>query len=279
MSWLERLMDSPIAWGILSTFAVAGFLYAIICQHVNTERKEFSYCHDSYPLIRKKKTVFEKLSIEYDGKSISDLTVSYFTIWNSGNRTLNCSDIVETKELTISAEEESLILDAEIITTTEDTNKFSLEKIDDRTLKIGFDYAEKKDGLVLQVIHTGSGDSIKIGCKIKGGKPLKMHVNDKLPDLIRKAVTKTSRVKFMVVLAVAMIALLLLSAIVYTVAIFNTELQTLLYQINESKPIETAKDMVTQMACMLWGTGLFLVFLYIPLIKKMFNLGVPKALR
>lgn len=279
MEWLENLMDSPLAWAILSILAVVGFAYAIICQHINTERKEFSYCHDSYSLIRKKKTVFEKLSIEYDGKSIDDLTVSYFTIWNSGNRTLNSNDIVETKELSISAENECQILDAEIITLSEETNKFSLIKVDDRTLKIVFDYADKNDGIVLQVIHTGASNSIKANCKIKGGKPLKTHVNDKLPSLVRKAINKPSWIKSLSVFAIAMIAFLLLSAIVCTIAIFNIDLQTWLFQINETKPIASAKDMVTQTAVMLWVTGLPLVLLYIPLIKKMFNLGIPKSLR
>ena len=279
MTWLERLMDSPLAWAFLSILAIAGFAYAIICQHINTEKKEISYYHDWYSLIRKKKTAFEKLSIEYDGKPISDLTVSHFTIWNSGNRTLSGSDIVETKELTIFAENESMILDAGIVTSTEETNKFSLKTVNASNVKIEFDYAEKKDGIVLQVIHTGSSDSIKIGCKIKGGKPLRMHINDRVPDIIMKTMKKPSRMRFATVLAVTIIACMILSAIVFTVAIFNTELQTILCQIVEFQPVETAKDMVTNAAIKFWVMGLILGSLYIPLVKRLFNVGVPKKLR
>ena len=43
----------------------------------------------------------------------------------------------------------------------------------DEFVKIGFDYADPQDGIVVQVIHTGSAADLEIGCKIKGGKQIK----------------------------------------------------------------------------------------------------------
>ena len=124
---LETLMHSPIAWAILAVITIISLAYAIICNQKNKEKKEFSYCLRSRTLIRKKKAKFEKLSIVYGGKQIDDLCVSNFTIWNSGNKTLNASDMVTSKELTITALEDDKILDVEILKCSEETNKFSLQ--------------------------------------------------------------------------------------------------------------------------------------------------------
>ena len=187
---LEKLMDSPIAWAILAGIAIASFIYAIICQRINKERKEISYCLNSNSLIRGKKSKFEKLSIAYDGQQIDALCVSRFTIWNSGNKTLNHTDMVDSKELTISVVDKCKILDVELIACSEETNNFSVRIEDEHTVKIFFEYADKKEGVVVQIIHTGNDEDIQIDCKIKGGNPIKNIVNETAPKFIRKVVSK-----------------------------------------------------------------------------------------
>lgn len=168
-------MNSPIAWTILAILAIVSFIYAIVCQHKNKEKKELSFARKSHVLIQNSKEKFDKLSILYDGETIDNLCVSKYSIWNSGNKTLDCSDIVTTKELTISVKEESKILEASILSVTEETNNFTYEKVDEHTIKVTFDYIDKKDGVVIQVIHTGKTEDLEISCKIKGGKELKTH--------------------------------------------------------------------------------------------------------
>lgn len=172
---LESLMNSPIAWSVLSILSVVGFIYAIICQHKNKEKKELSFARKSHMLIQNSKEKFEKLSILYDGKTVSNLCVSKYCIWNSGNRTLNRSDVVQTKEITIATIEDNKILEASILSITEETNNFTLEKIDEQTVRVLFDYVDRKDGVVIQVVHTGETRALRISCKIKGGKDLRTH--------------------------------------------------------------------------------------------------------
>lgn len=98
-----------------------------------------------------------------------------FEIWNTGNEVINFSDMVAEKELKIysSNTANTIILDARIIEETEETNKFEIMQHKDEFVKIGFDYADPQDGIVVQVIHTGSAADLEIGCKIKGGKQIK----------------------------------------------------------------------------------------------------------
>ena len=278
---LEKLMDSPIAWTVLAVLAVLSFFYAIYCQHKNKEKKEFSYLKQSNNLIRKKKSKFEKLSVSYDGQKIEDLCITKFTIWNSGNKTLNDVDIVKNKELTIATCDDDKILDVELIICSEETNEFRIVKIDERTVKIMFDYVDKKDGVVIQIIHTGTSDSINIKCKIKGGNSLKSNVNDASMKIFKKVFTKVDIDKFFVVFACILIVFTLFLAGVFTIAIFNEQLQSLIIsKLKEDATVLQNPQLVAVVISILfWFMGGLLTALYYPIIKRLFNMGVPKKLK
>lgn len=278
---LEKLMDSPIAWTVLAVLAVLSFFYAIYCQHKNKEKKEFSYLKQSNNLIRKKKSKFEKLSVSYDGQEIEDLCITKFTIWNSGNKTLNDVDIVKNKELTIATCDDDKILDVELIICSEETNEFRIVKIDERTVKIMFDYVDKKDGVVIQIIHTGTSDSINIKCKIKGGNSLKSNVNDASMKIFKKVFTKVDIDKFFVVFACILIVFTLFLAGVFTIAIFNEQLQSLIIsKLKEDATVLQNPQLVAVVISILfWFMGGLLTALYYPIIKRLFNMGVPKKLK
>lgn len=278
---LEKLMNSPIAWAVLSILAIVSFVYAIITQHINKEKKEFSYIQKSNTLLHKKKGKFDKLSVSYNGQEIEDLCVSRFTIWNSGNKTLSGNDMVASKELTITALEDNKILDVELIVCSEETNNFFTQIIDEHTVKIFYEYADKKDGAVIQIIHTGTDESLKIECKIKGGKPIKNFVNETVPNAIRKYVRQDLFDKITVVISCIMMIFLFFMAVASTIAIFNTDLQYILFvpkEASETQPFEPQNTAII-MSIVFWVYSLLISALFIPMFKKKFNIGIPRALK
>ena len=277
---LEKLMDSPIAWAILAIIAVASFIYAIICQQRNKERKEFSYSLKSNSLISGKKSKFEKLFITYDGQQIESLCVSKFTIWNSGNKTLNHTDMVESKELTVSVSNEYKILDVELITSSDKTNKFSLKKYDEHTVKILFDYADKKEGMVIQIIHTGTKEDICIDCKIKGGKAIKNINNETFPKVIKR-INRNVFDKLPIIIMGIMLTVLLLFAMGCTISIFNLEWQSVLFKVPDPNSDNIANPQTTAitLSIFLWVYNLIMFAVYFIMCKKNFNMGIPKELR
>ena len=274
-------MDSPIAWAVLSILAIVSFVYAIICQQKNKEKKEFSFCLKSNHLIRGKRSKFEKLSITYDGQQIEDLCVSKFTVWNSGNRTLNRTDMVESKELTISVTDECRILDVELIACSDETNGFSVKIENEHTVKVLFEYADKKEGVVIQIIHTGSDENIQIDCKIKGGNPIKNIVNETAPKFIRKIVKKDIFEKASIISMGIMIVLFFCMSVLFAISIFNPKLQAFLMSPTMT-PIESSSEV--QNSAIIMSVTFFICSIitgamYIPLIKKYFNMGMPKTLK
>lgn len=275
---LEKLMDSSIAWAILSLIAIAGFIYAIVCQCRNKEKKEFSYSLKTNHLIRKKKSKFEKLHVAYEGQEIENLCISKFAIWNSGNRTLNDVDVVETKELTIYTLNESKILDYELVLSSEKTNNFSIQRIDEHTIKIFFKYVDKKDGIIVQVIHTGYEEDIQIDCKIKGGKPIKNTENEMVSKTIKNISNRMHFLEKPILIVIGiMISIIILFSIFFLIAIFDTRLQSVLFS-----PVLSTQDGRTILItfAIFFGTySLIMSILYISLIKRRFGIGIPSVLK
>jgi len=281
MTWLQELLDNTLFQAFLAIIAIVGFAYGFIFQRINKEKKEFSFCLKSNHLIRGKRSKFEKLSITYDGQQIEDLCVSKFTVWNSGNRTLNRTDMVESKELTISVADECKILDVELIACSEETNNFSVKIENEQTVKVLFEYADKKEGVVIQIIHTGNDEDIQIDCKIKGGNPIKNIVNETAPKLIIKLVKKDIFEKTSMIAMGIMIVLLFGMSILFVLSVSNPQLQVFLMSPTMS-PIESSSEV--QNAAIVMSVTLFICSvitsaMYIPLVKKYFNMGIPKELK
>ena len=283
---MQQFMQDLITWINSSTgtiVGVIGIVLAVVFYLKGKEKKEFSYCLRSRTLIRKKKAKFEKLSIDYGGKKIDDLCVSNLTIWNSGNKTLNASDMVTSKELTITALEDGKILDVEILKCSEETNKFSLQLLDEHTVKILFDYVDKMEGVVIQIIHTGTNNSLTIECKIKGGRTVKNFDNRIIPDFFVMNMIIMSSQRFFAVYATICMLILLCLAIFFTLRVFNIDLQEVLFSQNEvvaqssNESQSGTGDVVLSIVFWVYCFSFFAVG--VPAIKRGFMIGMPRALK
>lgn len=281
MDWLKQLMHSPIAWAVLSVLTIGSVIYAIYCQYTNKERREISYTKKTNVLIRRRKSLFEKLLITYDTREIENLCISTFTLWNSGNRTISSQDMVKTKEISVCLANNAKILDVEIIKVVETTNQFRIEKIDDSMVKIIFDYIDKKEGLVFQIMHTGSEEDVLIDCKIKGGKPIKNINNDTLPKAMIKAINSKAMERLLLPTVILIMAVCVVIAILFTVAIFSEGIQDILFISPNIVDIqkETSSFSPIKTSVVFWIFTVMMIGLYYPLIKSIYRLGIPKSLR
>ena len=274
---LERLMTNPVAWAVLAASTITSVVLAIVFYLKGKEKKEFSYCLRSSTLIRGKKRKLDKLSVTYAGERIDDLCVSRFTIWNSGNKTLNRHDMVSTKEVTITTTDGSRILDAELIACSEETNKFSVQITDKYTVKILFDYVDKREGAVVQILHTGMDGTLEIDCKIKGGQPIKNFINETVPRIVSEASIKTMSSKKLAIVSFVMMLILLGFAIAATGAVFNENWRHFMY---DTEGTIISKDVeVILTPIIVWPYVLLCWMLMIPTLKMKLKIGMPHSLR
>jgi len=184
---LKELMSNPYVSAILAFCTIFSVVYGVWWNKKSKCKKEFSCYRNSYRVVRAGKSFIPELELKYKGTEIQELVVTKYAIWNSGNMMLHESDIVEEKSLQIVGDEKtSHILDAKIIQCSDEDNKFNIEKSVDGNVKLSFDYVNVKDGIVVQIVHTGEAKDIKVSCKIKGGKPVRSYNVDKEPKIGRR---------------------------------------------------------------------------------------------
>lgn len=268
---LEELMDNPYAWLILSVCTVFSVIYAIYAGIKGKEKKEISYIVDTYEIVRAGKNMIPEFQISYRGQTIDDLTVTRFAIWNSGNRLLNSNDIVDTKPLSITSNDDGPdILDASIIKRSEESNKFSIDKKSAHCAELQFDYIDKQDGIIVQILHTGSAKDISLSGLIKGGQKLK-NAEKQIPDIKNK---KAFKVISIVLTGIEMLLLLTITlGITFKqLGIIQDEAFSKFMQ-SDPKLNPFVLVAIMDVLCVI------ATMMYFWLLKRLFHLNVPSALR
>lgn len=178
ISILEKIMSSPIAWAMLALATIGSLAYAVYCQHINKPKKGIVASIQTVGIVKQQPSKIEGLHIVFKDKEVDNVCVSRIAIWNSGNQTILDSDIVSEKPITVALCNDSQILNAEISEISDETNKFSIISISNSFVSLAFDYIDPEEGVVITVTHTGTSQDLSIGCKIKGGLPVKIVRDD-----------------------------------------------------------------------------------------------------
>ena len=177
MSVVESLKNSSIVWAILAVctcLSVPAIIFSVYTWIKGKRKKEFTYARTTFQLVRKGVSTIDKLKLSFGDKPISDLSVTRFTIWNSGTEKIEQVDLYKDEPLRIINSENAQILDASIVPESNEREKFKIT-LDEKDVVINFECAEKKDGFVIQVIHSGAADELKPAIGIKGGKELRAY--------------------------------------------------------------------------------------------------------
>lgn len=205
---LSDLMSNPYMWLFLSVCTIGGFGDAIYSRLVDKRKKEFSYVKKSYKIIEEGKSCIKELKVSYGSRNIENLSITKYAIWNSGNEVINYTDIVKDRPLEIqsSNKNSTVILDARIIMKSDESNKFEITNVKDDSVTIKLDYVDPKEGIVVQIVHTGISENIELKGKIKGGKKLK-NISEKR---LGKTVNRKKRSKFLIFCMAIYIFLLLI---------------------------------------------------------------------
>jgi len=134
-------------------------------------RPSLSYQDHSLQLIEKSKQLLPKnIEILFDGKPVTQLVKTYVTLWNSGNTTLYGSNIVVEDPLRLEFSKDAQILQAPVIKSNRDANKFisTIRANSPNIVDFNFDYLDPDDGVVVEILHTDIEPRPKIRGTIRG---------------------------------------------------------------------------------------------------------------
>lgn len=273
---IEILKNSPVVWAVLaicSLIGVPSFIFTVVTWIKGKKKKRFSMAKTKYQLIRKGKNEIDKLKLLYDDSEIEDLTITKIAIWNSGNREIRREDIATERPLRIISTGEANILDIRIITQSDPTNKFSIKSANDKEAVIDFEYVNDRDGIVLQILHSGSYSDITFDCKIKGGCEIRRGKRSNAKNWIIKKIREIKN--FDIILAGVECGLLSICLVLVGLQEFGV--------IPRNWPADPVEEMAKHpdiKVLILIGCLMFvLVGMFISIIRVRLHLDIPEALR
>lgn len=175
MEQLKDIVQHPL-FGILSFLGtILSVFLAIIFYRLSKREKKPYWSIGSNNLIEGFSSQVPGLEISYNNQKVENLTISKIVFWNDGKETIHGTDIAEADPLQIIARGNVKILDIKVLKTNSEASRFC--NPNDSQLHssfVTFDFLDKNQGGIIQVIHTGtSSKDISLKGALKGaGVPI-----------------------------------------------------------------------------------------------------------
>jgi hypothetical protein len=200
-TWLIKIVNNPLISVISIILAIINIILMVVFYFKSRREKKTRFSINSTTLIESTKTALTDLEILYKNQKQERITVSKLAIWNAGSDPLRSDDIATAFPLAIEVAEGAEVLSADVVFTTDEANRFTLghvkQSIDGKKqtlIPFSFEYLDKREGVVIQIVHTGEAShKISVTGKVISGLPLK-HIESpyqKMSHLYRQIMNPT----------------------------------------------------------------------------------------
>jgi hypothetical protein len=151
--------------------AVLSIFVAIVIYIRSRRFKGASYFIETSHVTGGKQRRFRGLEIFYNGNRIESCSASKVLLWNRGSEAIRGTDIAPAAPLVISIRDPEFVLDHQVLYCSSPHSRVSTMSREDGSILIGFDYLDPRQGVILEVLHTGGPSSIFLsGSVIDGGE-------------------------------------------------------------------------------------------------------------
>jgi len=190
---IETITANP--WFALASLVVtiSSLIVAFIFYRKSRRDKTPCYIVTRQSIIENSVPLLPGLSVHLNGVVQEVITVAKVAFWNHGNETIVRQDIAEAKPLAIIVDEGVDVLNANVLKCTDKANQFQIgepQKEDDgsTTVPISFDFLDRGDGALVQIVHNGEERTrIWVEGRIKGARnPLKQSLPTPDHRLVRR---------------------------------------------------------------------------------------------
>ncbi|MGB9941322.1 hypothetical protein [Methanosarcina sp.] len=169
----------------LALISILSFIGMFYFYYKSKKEKLPLFCMKSTKILEDLSERYEPLQITYKEKKIKNLTVTQVGFWNCGKETIKKSDIATKDPLSIKTKNNAQILDVKITTSENNPNGFEYNLSTDLSCLIyNFDYIDKNQGALIQLLHTGTSSSdLELKGSIIGfGEPRYFYKDPIYPD-------------------------------------------------------------------------------------------------
>ena len=154
---LIKYFMSPQGWLALTISLILGGLIGYWTNSQFANRKSMVFSTKSINYISAFQTKIDGFSALFDGKPIENLTTTQLLFLNNGNQTIDGNDITQINPLLIKANNPKVKILRVNIIKSDKVNNLKVTKKNNKFL-INFDFLDKDDGSIIQIIHSGKID-------------------------------------------------------------------------------------------------------------------------
>jgi len=167
--WITAILDSPLIRLLLVVLAVSGPVLAVFFYKRGRREKLPQYDIRSNNIVKGLAGKYDLLQVLYDGRQVQNLAVSRVILWNAGRETIQDSDVPKAAPMLIQPVGNCSILDVRIVAQNNPASNFRISKNRNGSASFQFEYMDKNQGAVIQVVHTGtSSRELDVTGTVKG---------------------------------------------------------------------------------------------------------------
>jgi hypothetical protein len=166
--------------------AALSIVLAIVVYIKSRRFKSAFYFVETNHIIGSAPRRFRGLEVLYNGSNIESFSASKIFLWNRGTEAIRGTDIAPAAPLLVNQRDGEVILDHKVLYCSSPHSKVSSHSQENGGVLIAFDYLDPKNGLILEVLHTGGPGTISVSGSIIGGGEVRHRRN---PRGIRELVS------------------------------------------------------------------------------------------
>jgi hypothetical protein len=171
MELLKEIVQHPV-FGVSSlAVGVLGVVLAVILYRWGRRDKKPMWSIKNNNLIRGFSKQLPNLDVKVSGQNVETLSVCKIVFWNAGSETIQGDDIADADRITIVPLNDAKLLDVKLLDDNSKPSRFLISTAPDMTAAfLNFDFVDRNQGAVIQVVHTGaSANNLRLNGTIKGG--------------------------------------------------------------------------------------------------------------
>lgn len=146
-----KLLSNPI-FGIF--VAVAAIFYSYyLSKRSKIAKGQIVYIPHSRILFDKKYLSDNKLSFQYDNKTLDIVCKTQLIVYNAGKKSIRNNDIANNDKLRLKIDSNLIIYDFNLTYSSTTANNVRISKLQNHEAEIEFDYLDCNDGFVIEIVH------------------------------------------------------------------------------------------------------------------------------
>jgi len=167
---LERALEILAPGWVGSLIGILGVVAAVATYLLTRQRTILAYRTRGVRLLGTTEARLPTdVTVNFRGKPVPRLTRSLVVIWNDGERTIGGSDIVASDPLAVDAGDDAEILSLTIARASRTSIAFSCNLGPTKNkANLSFEFLDRSDGGVVEVLHTGEQRHMKLTGTIRG---------------------------------------------------------------------------------------------------------------